>query len=220
MRGPRICIAGIDWGTGKHLRPVTDPEDPMTRELLRGEGGALELGLILDLGSTVPDSSPPETEDRLCETTNFRPLKKLAAADYFDLLGTTADPDLPSAFGPSLQSYGSRTFAVGVGEGSRSLACIPAGPEDRLLINAFGKLKLVTGDAAIAITDCRLFEGATSNPRPNVVESVNNRLDGGISAYLMFGLARAWAPNADEPLLHWLQLNGICLEDDPLGETP
>jgi len=220
MRGTRICIAGIDWETAEHMRPVTDPEDLMTREMLRGEGGVLELGLILDLGSTVSDSSPPETEDQLCETANFRPVEKLTPADYFELLATVADDDLFQAFGPSLQQHDSNTYAMDVGAGSRSLASVPAGPSDRLFVDGFGGLRLATADAAIRVTDLRLFEGASKSPRADIVENVNERLDGGVSSYLMFGLARPWARNKDEPPRHWLQMNGICLEDDPLGETP
>jgi hypothetical protein len=34
---------------------------------------------------------------------------------------------------------------------------------------------------------------------------------------LMVGLARAWRAAGDDLERHWLQVNGICLEDQPFG---
>jgi hypothetical protein len=39
MTGSRICVAGIDTKTYRHVRPVTPPSDPLTRALLRENGG-------------------------------------------------------------------------------------------------------------------------------------------------------------------------------------
>jgi hypothetical protein len=36
----------------------------------------------------------------------------------------------------------------------------------------------------------------------------------------MFGLARAFVARGDDCERHWLQLNGICLEDRPTGSLP
>lgn len=36
----------------------------------------------------------------------------------------------------------------------------------------------------------------------------------------MFGLARAWQKPGDDEERHWLQVNGLCLEDAPLGSEP
>lgn len=37
---------------------------------------------------------------------------------------------------------------------------------------------------------------------------------------LMLGLARAFRAAGDDRDRHWLQINGVCLADRPLGETP
>jgi hypothetical protein len=63
MRGERICVAGVDWATAEHVRPVTGPTSPLTRELLRSSGGLFEIGAVVDLGPVAACGQPPETED-------------------------------------------------------------------------------------------------------------------------------------------------------------
>ncbi len=36
----------------------------------------------------------------------------------------------------------------------------------------------------------------------------------------MFGLAHPFKAGEDEPERHWLQLNGLCLADRPVGDAP
>jgi hypothetical protein len=61
MSSPRICVAGIDPETIKHVRPTTPQTDPITRNLLREEGGPFGMGAVVDLGATVPEPTSPET---------------------------------------------------------------------------------------------------------------------------------------------------------------
>jgi hypothetical protein len=42
----------------------------------------------------------------------------------------------------------------------------------------------------------------------------------GIEVYLMLGLTRAFLKDGDDRERHWLQVNGICMADRPLGEQP
>jgi hypothetical protein len=63
MQTPRVCVAGFDPLTLAHIRPTSPPSDPLTRKLLREEGGPFGMGALVDVGSLTPDPSPPETED-------------------------------------------------------------------------------------------------------------------------------------------------------------
>jgi hypothetical protein len=49
---------------------------------------------------------------------------------------------------------------------------------------------------------------------------VSCRLKRGVDAFLMLGLARAYLASNDDRERHWLQLNGLCLVDNPTGELP
>ena len=42
----------------------------------------------------------------------------------------------------------------------------------------------------------------------------------GVQARSPVGLARAFVATGDASERHWLQVNGICMEDRPLGEVP
>ncbi len=57
MTAPRICIAGIDPDTTLHVRPTTPKSDPITRSLLRTEGGPLSVGAVVELGKLTPQPS-------------------------------------------------------------------------------------------------------------------------------------------------------------------
>ena len=219
MTSPRICIAGIEVDSKEHLRPVTAPDDLITRSLLVEEGGPLQLGVGLELGPTTPTPTRPETEDHYSETRNFEALGVLTDREYLDLLDQVDDGDLASAFGPGLVRDGN-TYAMELGGGDHSLACLRAGDDDRLSIE-FGKLYLRASEGArIKVTDARLFKSDQKTVRTEAVHNVNARLDDGVGARLMFGLSRPWRKPDDDQERHWLQLNGICLEDDPLGEMP
>lgn len=219
MACPRLCIAGVDWVTGEHLRPVTTKDDLITRTLLSDEGGPLQLGARIELGGARPTPSPPETEDHLCKTANFRVLDTLSDDDYLELLDTVAVANLSAAFGDALERDGG-TYTVEPGTGDASLACVRASAGDRLVL-AYGKPRLRTADGAyVSVNDIRFFEADQKTVRSGLHAGINRRLKKGAKAYLMFGLSRPWRRPGGERRRHWLQLNGICLADRPLGKDP
>jgi hypothetical protein len=62
MRGERICVAGIDMQTGEHVRPTTSAAAPLTRRLLRSNGGPFEVGAVVDLGSARSGAAPDRSQ--------------------------------------------------------------------------------------------------------------------------------------------------------------
>jgi hypothetical protein len=42
----------------------------------------------------------------------------------------------------------------------------------------------------------------------------------GVGVYVMFGLSRGFPAAGDDRPRHWLQVNGLCLEDRPTGAAP
>jgi hypothetical protein len=191
----------------------------ITRSLLAEEGGPLQLGSCLDLGKGRPTPSPPETEDYRCETANFRAGLVLEGEDYLELLETVAVPDLTAAFGEELERDG-RTYAVDPGKGATSLACVRASGRERFALS-FGKPRLRTKEgASIGVTDARFFEPDQETVRSALIEDINSRLAAGVNAYVMFGLSRPFQREGSDHARHWLQVNGICLADRPLGADP
>jgi hypothetical protein len=74
--------------------------------------------------------------------------------------------------------------------------------------------------ARIRITDLRFFEEDQVTLRYSVADDVSARLKRGVRVWVMFGLGRAWKVRNDQVERHWLQVNGLCLEDRPLGPLP
>ena len=177
------------------------------------------MGSRIDLGETKALPNPPESEDCWCETANFKALGSLDDEEYLELLESVSDADLATAFGPGLRSNG-RSYAVDAGKGKHSLACVRASAEERLVLS-YGRPRLRDRDGAlVGVTDLRFFESDQKTPRVDLVAGINQRLEDGVPAYLMFGLARAWKKPGDDRSRHWLQVNGICLADRPCGSTP
>ncbi|HWD10942.1 MAG TPA: hypothetical protein VG366_03800 [Solirubrobacteraceae bacterium] len=224
MSAPRICVAGIDPETFHHVRPTTPHTDLITRDLLRGEGGPFGMGAVVDLGDAVPEPSPPETEDHRFRTADARHVEDMSDDEFLQLLDEMSAPDLASAFGPALESVGWK-YAVDAGCGERSLAVVR--PSERPILavdDTFGKLQLQFNDpdrpTYLPVTDVRFYEEDQATIRTCVVENVAARLRRGVDALLMMGLPHAYhAPN-DDRARHWLQLNGVCLTDNPVDDVP
>jgi hypothetical protein len=222
MAPPRICVAGVDTAQNRHVRPVTPPGDALARALLAENGGPLELGVVLDLGDARPVPSPPETEDHLVTSHDLRRIAELAADEYLDLLEGATESTLEDAFGEELEHRGWK-YAVEKGKGSRSLAIVKR-RKIEIAVDDYGKVRLhfkdPSGRADLGVTDLRLFEDDQRTVRLDAVQDVQERLRRGVGAYLMLGLARAFRAEGDDRERHWLQVNGVCMEDRPLGALP
>jgi hypothetical protein len=221
--GKRICIAGVELAELKHVRPTTPSSDLITRELLSDEGGPVQIGALIDIGDATPDPSAPETEDHLFATSDAELVELIDGDTYLELLKAISDPDVQSAFGPSLHRV-RNGYAVDAGTGERSLAVVRAVETPTLAVDSWRKLRLTIPDMehapALSVTDLRFVETDHKTIRTDIVEDVNSRLAAGVDAFLMLGLARAVQLQWDTEERHWLQVNGICLIDRPVGPTP
>jgi hypothetical protein len=221
MTDQRICVAGVDVASYHHVRPVTGPENLLTRRLLRENGGPLGVGALVDLGAVRPRPTQPQTEDHEFRPRRARHVRDVTDEEYLDLLGAVSHTGVETAFGPDLVAIRPGKLAVPVAHGARSLAVIPL--EGARLRVKHGKLYLVLGPPTIAaeirVTDVRLYDGALQI-REAVVKDVNRRLAAGVKAYAMLGLARAIPDEDRNGEVHWLMANGICLADRGVGAVP
>jgi hypothetical protein len=224
MRAPRICVAGIDIETRAHIRPTRPASAPLTRSVLKEEGGPFEIGAIVDLGRVEHRPSPPECEDHRFQLSRARPVEDLSGADFLDALDRVSAASLEDGFGPSLERVGWK-YAVEVGAGDRSLDVVRAVRRPVLDVDrTYGRLQLRFNDsdlpAYLPVTDLRFYETDQVTICRDVVADVARRLKAGVDAYLMLGLARAYRAQDDDRDRHWLQLNGLCLVDRPVGSRP
>jgi Dual OB-containing domain len=224
MSKPRICIAGIDPDTGEHVRPTTPPADLITRELLAHQGGPISMGAEVELGDVHAEGTAPETEDHRFSTHALQHVRDLADDEFLDLLDRAAAQDLTTAFGPSLRRHKWK-YAIDPGGGRRSLAVLRCTKTPRLeLDRRYGKLQLRWSDpdppTYLSVTDVRFYQADHKRIREDVVDDVARRLRRGVGCSLMLGVARPWQHPGDTKERHWLQLNGIVLEDHPTGDQP
>jgi hypothetical protein len=223
MEAPRICIAGIDPKAERHIRPTTGRARPLTRRLLAEEGGPFALGALIDLVDATPEPKAPETEDHLFRPESARVLGHVSPDRYQELLDEHARDRLREIFGEELVRH-DWNYAVDKGCGAASLGILRVRRKPDLDVDRYGKLRLRLNDEAkpafLSVTDVRLVEPDHQTIKTEVVADIRARMRRGVGVILMLGLARAYAKPGDDHERHWLQANGICMLDQPLGERP
>lgn len=217
----RICVAGLGLDDLTHVRPVTPASDPLTRRLLRSEGGAFGPGALVDIGDARSGGSAPETEDYWISSRSVRRVEDLDDDTYLHVLDLAAAADIQAAFGPDLEEVRPRKFAVPEHHGIRSLAVVK--PRSVELNEAFGNLYATIGDgsltAKVGVTDVRFHEPDHKTLRSTLVADVRRRIAAGVDVYAMLGLARAMNDDDAGPV-HWLMCNGLCLADRAVSDRP
>jgi hypothetical protein len=196
-------------------------QDFLPRELLADSGGPFELGARVELGNLTASPKPPHIEDHTFDPAKARRISSLDPTDYLDLIDSVSERTLRLAFGSDLRRETDLKYATDRGLGQCSLACIRLRGPTALEIDGFDRLQLRFEQAAktsyAKVADLRFYAVDGKSFRHPLIEAVSGRLRDGVRAWAMFGLARAWKVRADVAERHWVQMNGICLEDDPLG---
>jgi hypothetical protein len=85
MRGPRICVAGIDTVSYRYVRPVASPGHPLTRALLRENGGPFGAAALVDIGRVTAVPNAPEMEDHAFDATRAERVSDVDDESYLCL---------------------------------------------------------------------------------------------------------------------------------------
>jgi hypothetical protein len=211
MQPGYICVAGIEPKSGNHVRPVLAGR--LGTDLLAKNGGPFDIATLVDVGPTRHCGSPPETEDHLFTPANAAIGGEIAAGRFWDMLCENADSDLRSIFGAELQQH--RTSAVvNLNRGVASLGCIRLETRPRVEVNSWGKIRAYVNDGEfdldLSVTDLRLYRDDHQTPKRTLVAEIESRIRHGVPVVLAVGLTRGFRS------YHWLQVNNIHLEDDPV----
>jgi hypothetical protein len=220
MQPGYFCVAGVDMSTLRHIRPVLR-RDRLTTDLLRPNGGPFDVGSVVYLGATTNSGYPPELEDRRFDPSNARWLFDDDPNDYWDALARVARESLEEIFGPELELW-DESGTVDVGEGRASLGCLKPEKQPWLYVDHRGTVRLVLDylmpSVDLSVNDLRLYQRDGRTPRRDLVASVEKRLKSGVEVILSVGLTRPWQKRGDTAERHWLQVNNIHLEDNPLWQ--
>ena len=207
-------MAGVDVNIMSHVRPVL-PRGRLTTDLLRSNGGPLSIGSVVDLGPTIYAGGAPEIEDYYFEPARATWLFDDDPEDYWELLNQMAYESLTALFGPDLDQR-NRSRTVGIREGHASLGCLAPKERPSLYVDQRGAIRIALEEANLSVADLRLYERDHRTPRRDLVMSVRRRIQAGVEVILSVGLTRLWRKQEDAAERHWLQVNNVHLQDDPL----
>src|SRR5215207_774241 len=192
MQPGYFCVAGVDVDTPRHIRPVLR-RGRLTIDLLSTGGGPFDVGSVVDLGQATYAGYAPELEDHNFDPAHARWLFDDDPDDYWDALDGVAQESLEEIFGPELELWDDRGTV-------------------RLVLD------YLMPSVDLSVNDLRLYERDGRTPRRDLVTSVEGRLKSGVEAILSVGLTRPWQKWGDTAERHWLQVNNIHLEDNPLWQ--
>ena len=217
MQPGYICVAGIDVQDNEHIRPVLGRER-LTVGLLARNGGAFDMGRLVDLGPTQPSGTAPETEDHAFDPSRLVSVRELSPASFWKLLTAVSCDRLTDIFGNDLKAQ-RHGCTVDEGQGNASLGCLRTATPPSITINRWNKIRAQVADGTfdvdLSVTDLRLYEKDQKTPRAKVIDDVQRRIQRGVRVILSVGLARAFQARGDAARRHWLQVNNLNLEDDP-----
>jgi hypothetical protein len=147
-------------------------------------------------------------------------LETLTPDAFWALNQQAARTNFGAIFGPDLEVTG-RSLSLAPGQGKASLGCLrPARQPQVLIQGATLRLRVTDGvtDLTLPITDLRFYESDHKTFRMRVVASVSQRLAADVPTLLAVGVSRPFQKDADSQPRHWLQINSIHLQDNPLWQ--
>ena len=217
MQPGYFCVAGIDPESGRHVRPAQHGRLP--NRLLRKNGGIFQIGALVDLGAVTAVGAAPELEDQLFSEQNLRFDSLMKPTAFWNLLKQTQHNRLTVIFGDALEEHG-RAAAVNAGSGTASLGCLT--PQTCTIdVDPWDKVRLDLSDGRLtprlSVTDIRVYEEDQKTVHQHAFKQIKSKLSTEIPL-LSVGLARAWLKPRDTEKRHWLQVNNVHFESDPLGK--
>jgi hypothetical protein len=220
MQPGYFCVAGLEVNATRHIRPVLR-HGRLTIDLLSTDGGPFDIGAMVDLGPTTHAPHAPELEDHRFDPSSTHRLSDDDPDAYWSTLDGVAQESLEEIFGSALELW-DESGTVDVGEGQASLGCLRPEKQPWLYVDHRGTVRMVLDylipSVDLSVNDMRLYERDGRTPRRNLVDSVQRRLKAGVEIILSVGLTRPWQKWGDTEERHWLQVNNIHLEDNPLWQ--
>lgn len=216
MKPGFICVAGIDEAGHRYIRPVLAGGRRLSVDLA---GGTLfALGAAVDIAPATPCGAAPEVEDHVFEPSRTVNGGILSAKAFWASLSGMARPNLAGIFGRALHPQ-SNGCAVDEGQGTASLGALRPASPPTLSVNNYGKIRLDLLDGGrtldLSVTDLRLYKADQKTARVRTIQDIQRRIGEGVEVILSVGLARAYQARNDTGRRHWLQVNGIHLQDNP-----
>jgi hypothetical protein len=215
-----ICIAGIDPITGNQVRPVIKFKN-FSKDHLDCNGGCVNMGKVIDIGKARYVGQKPELEDFDIDPAALKVGRNLYPVEFLMHLKEKSRGNLKQIFGEGLQIHG-YNGVVDVGTGSASLGFLAPKTKPTVRINEHGKIRVGLLDDShklyLSLTDLRFYLEDSLTPNEDVVDRISRKIRNGARIILGMGLTRSWQKPGDDKPYHWVQVNNIHFEDDPMWQ--
>jgi hypothetical protein len=165
-------------------------------------------------------------EDHVFLPGNAELLDRLGPEEFWALVYAVSKPRLRDIFGEELRPMGRSSCGAPAGRGKASLGCfrpsrqrppyVERGRDGRPRV----RMRIDDGELcrAVAVNDLRLYRDDLATPDPAALGRLADRLRSRGAMILSVGLTRAFSSSTqqeDQPV-HWLQVNNVHGEDDPV----
>jgi len=225
MAGGYVCIAGMENNSNRHIRPVLPGGTRLSTTALKRNGGPFDMAMLVDLGTVKPVPVNPEVEDHEFTLASSKSMMVLTPIEFWKLLKSAARGTFTDIFGPDLLIKGKESCGVTIGHGSSSLGCfLPPTLPELYLGERDGKnkirIKLSDGsfNVDLSVTDIRMYKNDHLTPNEKIVNLIRKKIMDGINVILSVGLTRPFVKQGGDERVHWLQVNNIHTEDDPIWQ--
>lgn len=212
-----FCVAGIEEGTGRHVRPVLS-DGQLSTELLAVHGGQFDMALRLDIGRVKTVGRPPHIEDHTFRPHLVARVGRVSGGHFWQLLSASAQLALDEVFGHAVMRARNGTCSTGPGTGDASLGCIRPDGVPRLRVetkpNRSPQIRISFRDRwarfDASLTDIRLFQDDHVTPDLDKVNRLPEIMEQSAELILSVGLTREYNG------AHWVQVNNIHIREYPL----
>mgnify|MGYP005839339089 FL=1 len=222
MEPGRICVAGLDPATGQHRRLVL-PHQHLKTDTLARYGGPFDIGHVVVCRHGRPKPRPPHVEDYLIPLSQITLQGVVEPAHYWDLLKQVSKTSLREIFGPDLKRLGAASYGTTAGQGQASLGCLRLRKRPELSLGGRPeypqvRLRFTDGELQVEapVNDLRLYGENHYSPLPQQLAAAQERLRTSRGVILSLGLTRAFAATPEQLPVHWLQVNNLHCQEQPL----
>lgn len=219
LRGNKIAVAGLDLSNpARHVRPMLNEFDAILETRLGGTA-VFSLGAVVNLTGASNAKAAHHGDEHVVTYVKARKIAQLHPLEVWRTLGDIAKPTLTSIFGDAVK-FESQRFVIEKYRARSGLGCLRI-MHTATLYKGYrqARLRWVCDGRVVdcPVTDTRLYDRA-GVARDRTITSLDRRIKEGEALIVTVGLSRGFRRPGGRREFHWIQVNNIYLETDPLGD--
>lgn len=218
LRGNKISVAGLDLANpDRHIRPMLNDLDDILEG--RGKGLVFTLGAVVNLTGTSTAKAAHHGDEHVVTYVRANKIAQLHPLEVWRTLADIARPTLSSIFGDAVKLESQR-YIIEKYRARNGLGCLRV-MHTATLYKGYRQARLRwLCDGRIVdcpVTDARLYD-RNGSVREGLVALLDRRIKEGEALIVTVGLSRGFRRPGGRREFHWIQINNLYLESDPLGD--